>query len=114
LTTTTAAEFDVLLAEDAAAEAAVAEADGDPDAYAMASERYREAYLAVVNARPTDPNWAMGDTRQEHRMLRHIADQLERLASAVILPAAAVSHIELVLEHALALKQVAGEPPARN
>jgi hypothetical protein len=105
---TTAAELDAMFAEDAAAEAAVAEADGDPDAYAMASERYRETYLAIVSARPTDPGSmarqiryiAIDATQAEHRALLHIAERLEAMAGAVILPASVVEHVEALLEHA--------------
>lgn|SRR5690606_6153914 len=86
---TTPAEFDRLLAELRAADAAVEAADGTP-AYAEAVERDRRAFEAVLAARPNDPvtmgrqlRWFVEQelVQPEHApVFAHIADRLEALA----------------------------------
>jgi hypothetical protein len=90
---TTAQDFAALLAEYQAADAAYEDADnsGDEDAVNAVLPRYREAFDALLAARPTDPKslaaqlrWFVADEvrTRENRMLLHIATQLEAMAAA--------------------------------
>jgi hypothetical protein len=83
----TADDIDALLAAhaDAEAEADAADTSLDDPAYEAAARRCEGLYNAIMNARPADPI-AMakqirflicGSKDLRHRMLRHIADQLE-------------------------------------
>jgi hypothetical protein len=88
----TADDIDALLAAHAAAEAEAGAADTleRSPAYEAAATRCKELYDAIMNARPADPialakqiRFLICSSRDlRHRMLAHIADQLEAMGPA--------------------------------
>jgi hypothetical protein len=91
-TATTAAEFEALVAEHAAAVQACRATEGDHAAHEAACERFGAAFRAIRAARPTDPAaMAMqirflleygGPDDDDRPALNHIAEQLEGMAGA--------------------------------
>jgi hypothetical protein len=88
----TADDIAALLAAHAAAEAEAGAADTleRSPAYEAAARRCKERYDAIMNARPADPialakqiRFLICSSRDlRHRMLAHIADQLEAMGPA--------------------------------
>jgi hypothetical protein len=90
---TTAAEFASLLAEHRTAYEALKATEGDleREKYDQEGARYRQAFAAVLEARPTEPAtlalqlcWFLeevGTETDSEPMLRHIAERLEAMAA---------------------------------